>query len=450
MLGSGGRSGVGISRSDDRRIAFAGLVVAATYLAAAAASLTLPADLRLGTWLPVHLALAGAAVTAISAVLPFFTAALVVAPPVHPVLRVGGVTFVALGEVLAILVFGTARGQALPAALAGGTFLIGLGLVAASVFLPLLGALGPRRRLFELAYAIALGNVALGVTIASLFVGGNLLVGTAWASLKPAHAWLNLFGFAALVIVTTLLHLAPTVVGTRLRPRTSGWIAVSGLAVGAPMVALGYVVGSWVLVRTGAGLVLAGAIGVTGHAIVVHRDPDRGRWTTDFGWHRFTIGALLGGQLWLAGGLAIAAARVLAAGPDPGAWSLPLITGPLIVGGIVPIVLGAMTHLLPAIGPGDPIRHAAQRRSLGRGATLRLLGLNLGPALIAIGTGPATSWLASQGSPTGGDILIRLGLGCSALAVGGTLALLARSARPDPRQGPANPRPTLEVRHPSA
>ncbi|MEO8208759.1 MAG: hypothetical protein ABI598_06960, partial [Chloroflexota bacterium] len=58
VLEPGGSTGVGISRSQDRRIAFAGLAVAGAFLAFAAASLLLPSATRLGTWLPVHLALA--------------------------------------------------------------------------------------------------------------------------------------------------------------------------------------------------------------------------------------------------------------------------------------------------------------------------------------------------------------------------------------------------------
>ncbi|MEO7663571.1 MAG: hypothetical protein ABIV26_00465, partial [Candidatus Limnocylindrales bacterium] len=87
VVGLGAQPGAGISRSTDRRIAYAGLMVSAVYLGLAVASLLLPPAMRLGTWLPAHLALAGAAATAIAAVLPFFTAALVVAQPVRPAIR---------------------------------------------------------------------------------------------------------------------------------------------------------------------------------------------------------------------------------------------------------------------------------------------------------------------------------------------------------------------------
>ncbi|HSO29924.1 MAG TPA: hypothetical protein VLS28_08460, partial [Candidatus Sulfomarinibacteraceae bacterium] len=426
MLGPTVRGGVGIARSGDRRIAFGGLVVGATYLALALASLLLPPTIRLGAWLPVHLVLAGAATTAIAAVLPFFTAALVVAPPAHPAIRMGGIGLVAAGALGVMSAYGHARGEALPALLGGGAFLAGLALVAVATFAPIRGALGPRRVLFQRAYALALLNVAVGATIATLVVGGNEAVGAAWGSLKPTHAWLNLVGFAGLVIVTTLLHLAPTVAGTRLRPRVSGRLAVIGIALGAPMVAAGYAGALDPLARTGAISVLAGAIGVVAHGAVIHLDRDRGRWTTDVGWHRFTSLALLTGAGWLGFGLAAAAARVLVSGANPAGWSLPVLVGPLVIGGVSGILVGALTHLLPAIGPGDPIRHAAQRRLLGRAAAVRIGALNAGAALVTIGLGPA----AVPGGGAPGGTLVAVGLACAAIGIGGSIGLLALAARP--------------------
>ena len=428
VLGQGARPGVGIARSTDRRIAFAGLMVSAVYLGLAAASLLLPPAIRLGTWLPAHLALAGAAATAIAAVLPFFTAALVVAQPVRPAIRVAGIGLVAGGALAVMTVYGHAAGQALPAALAGGSFIGGIGFVAIAALAPLRRALGPRRALVERAYALALANVAVGATIATFFVGGNPAVGGAWGSLKPAHAWLNLVGFAGLVIVASLLHLAPTVAGTRMRPRASGRIAVVGVAIGAPLVALGYALQVDAAVRLGAIGVLAAAAGVAAHGIRIHLDAERGRWTTDAGWHHLTAGALLAGQAWLGIGLAIAAARALAAGAGPAGWSLGVLIGPLLVGGVAQVLVGAMTHLLPAIGPGDPFRHAAQRRLLGAWAVLRLALLNAGALVVTLGSGPlAGAGAGSPGTAPGtpaGLPLVAIGLGLAAAGLGSSLALL--------------------------
>jgi nitrite reductase (NO-forming) len=414
-----GAAGSGINRSTDRRIAFGGLVVSGAYLAVAAASLLLPASIRLGSWVPVHLVLAGAASTAIASLLPFFAAALVVARPVRPVVRVGGIAGVAIGALAAIEVYGHLAGQALPALLAGGTFLTGLGLVGIAAFVPLRNAMGPRRRLVERAYGLALANVATGVTIATLFVGGNLAVGTSWGMLKPAHAWLNLVGFATLVVVATLLHLAPTIAGARIRSRASGRLAILGIAIGAPLIAAGYASGLDPVARTGAVAAGLAAAATVWHGLTVHFDPGRGRWTTDRGWHRMTAGSLVLGQAWIGAGLAIAAGRVVVLGATPAAWSLALISGPLLIGGVVQVLLGAMTHLVSTIGPGSPQRHAIQRRLLGRAATVRLLALNAGALLVAVGS--AREAAPGSAVPTG-----LIGVVAS---IGWTLGLVALAVR---------------------
>ncbi|MCI0583424.1 MAG: hypothetical protein L0227_11165, partial [Chloroflexi bacterium] len=395
--------------------------VSAVYLGLAAGSLVLLPAIRLGTWLPVHLALAGAAATAIAAILPFFTAALAVAPPARPAIRVAGIALVAVGALAAMTAWGHAAGTALPAAIAGGSFLGGIVLVAIAALTPLRGALGPRRPLVERAYAIALLNVAVGATIATFLVGGNDAVAGAWGWLKPAHAWLNLLGFVGLVVVASLLHLAPTVAGTRMRPRRSGQLAVIGLALGAPLVATGYAFRLDLVAQAGAAAVLAGGHGLMLHAIGVARDGAPGRWTTDPGWHRLTSGSLVAGQLWLATGLIMAAARVLGGGASPSGWSLTPLLGPLVIGGIVQILIGAMTHLRPAIGPGDPVRHAAQRGLLGRAAWARLAVLNAGAALVLLGSWPAAA--AVIGTAAGS--CVGLGLALAAAGVGVSLGLLA-------------------------
>jgi hypothetical protein len=99
-----------------------------------------------------------------------------------------------------------------------------------------------------------------------------------------------------------------------------------------------------------------------------------------------------------------------------------------------------MTHLLPAIGPGDPFRHAAQRRILGARAILRLTLLNAGALAITVGSGPLAA--AGPGSPgtapgtPAGLPLVAIGLGLAAAGLGASLALLGLAAvrRPASRQ----------------
>ena len=239
-----------VARSTDRRITLAGLLVSAGFLAAALVAATLPESVRRGVWLPVHLALAGAAGTAIASVLPFFVAALSVAPPMSGIVRGGAIGLIAGGAAAASL--GVAGGIE-PLALAGALgYLAGLGGVAVAAFWPLRASRGPRRRLVVAAYGAAIAQVALGVGLVIAMLAGVPPVVEGWALLKPAHAWLNVFGFLSVVIAATLIHLAPTVAGTRIVPRRSALVALAGLAMGAPLVALGFALGDDRVARIGA------------------------------------------------------------------------------------------------------------------------------------------------------------------------------------------------------
>ncbi len=82
-----------------------GFLVAAVLAALAAAA----GAAVVSPWLPLHLALAGGASTAIAGVMPFFVAALAAGPPAGARLRGGAVALVAVGAAL-VAVRGIAPG----------------------------------------------------------------------------------------------------------------------------------------------------------------------------------------------------------------------------------------------------------------------------------------------------------------------------------------------------
>ena len=135
--------------------------------------------------------------------------------------------------------------------------------------------------------------------------------------------------------------------------------------------------------------------------------------------------ALLGGQAWIGIGLTLGASLAFIRGASPAGWSIALLIGPLVIGGVVQTLIGAATHLVPAIGPGGPERHAAQREVLGRAATVRLVALNLGAALVTWGNLPGSSGIDAAAGAVG------LGLAVASTAVGGSLVLLALAALPE-------------------
>ena len=413
------------SRAADRRITVAGLVVSAAFLAAAVAAMTLPEPARRGLWLPVHLGLAGAAGTAVASVLPFFVATLSVAPPMGRIVRGGAVALIASGALTASLgVVGARPSVALAGAL---SYLAGLVAVSVAALWPLRGAFGPRRPVVLAAYGAAIVQVAVGVGIVATMIAGYTPVVERWSLLKPAHAWLNVFGFLSVIMAATLVHLAPTVAGTRIVPRRSALVALTGLVAGPPMIALGLALGDDVVARIGALAELLGAIGLVLHALAVRRG--RGAWTTDPGWHRVTSWSLLVAPAWFLVAVALAAGRILWLGAVPAAWSLEVIAAPLAVGWVVQGLIGAWSQLLPAIGPGGMAAHARQRTNLGRAATGRLVALNLGVALVMIGG--IIDWTAP----------VVVGLVLGGVTIMASLGIFVVAARTDDADG----RPGLPV-----
>jgi len=340
-------------------------------------------------------------------VLPFFTASLLAGRPAPWQLRAAVLVLLG-GGALAVTV-GFAGGVQFLAAAGGVSFVTGIGLLALAAFLPLRGALGSRHLWVLVAYGAALTDVAIGASLGSLEVGGFGPVQTDWAWLKPMHAWLNLLGFVALIVAGTLLHLYPTVVGSRIAAGVRMRVMVLGLALGAPLVALAYLVRSDVVGRVGAAVELAGALGLVAYVAGAWRA--RGRWTGDLSWRAFAIGSLGAGVAWFAVAVAAAAGRVLLQGVKPGAWSLSVVGAPLAAGWIAQSIVGAWTHLLPAISGGSPRRHARQRSLLGIAVAPRLIAMNGGVALLAVGFATSTPAPTEAGAVLlVGALLIGLGL----------------------------------------
>ena len=390
------------------------IATAVSFLGGAVLAMFLPVADRRGAWLPLHLALAGGATTAIAGVMPFFAAAFAAARPSDARLRLGAVAAVAFGALgVSVGVVGSQPGLA---ALGGSAFVAGIILTGLATIRPLTRALGPSRGLVSQGYLVALGEVAVGASLATLFVSGWAPVVGAWIQIKPAHAWLNLVGFVSLVVATTMLHFFPTVVGARIIVRPSARLTVIGLAAGAALVAGGFAIGSDLLARIGSMATIGGAIGLAVNAGRTWQT--RARWTTDPGWHRFAIGALVAAIAWFIVGIGIAAGRVLVAGAAPAAFSIETAGAPLVAGWVGLAIAGSATHLLPAVGPGDPTAHGGQRRLLGRLAGTRLAIVNGGVACLAIG------WpLQLDGLAVGGAALLAVGLGATAALLVGALGL---------------------------
>jgi hypothetical protein len=411
----------GPRRADDRRIAVASVVVAGLYLVAAAGAAAALATgaTSISPWLPLHLALAGGASTAIAGVMPFFVAALSAGRPAPSRLRAGAVALVAGGAAL-VTVHGYAPELVLLPVLGGCAYLAGIAATALAVQASGRAGLMVRRPIVTTGYMLALVNVGVGGTLGTLLVAGWPPALERLVPLRAAHAWTNLVGFVSLVIMATLLHFLPTVLGTRIVPRRSAAIAILATAIGSPLVVAGFVAGWLPAAGGGAVLTLVGAAALVAEAGAVHRA--RGRWTTDPGWHLLAGGGLLAGVGWYAIGSGLASvlvlARALGLTGDAAAWQSAVVAPALVVGWVIQVLVASWTHLLPSVGPGGPVDHAAQRVVLGRAAMPRLLALNGGAALLLLGWPTGIAPLAAAGAVlAAAAVVASAGLAWAALGV---------------------------------
>lgn len=407
----------------ERRVTMLSVALAAVYVVAGLVALVASGSTALGTWLPLHLLLAGAAATAIAGVMPYFSAAVASAPPAPSALRLFAVVGVALGALLVIL--GRLYPTAAPISIAGIgglVYIVGLLAVAAATLQPLRRALGSRRFVVGTIYGVAVLDVICGVALSTLFLFAWAPVVNAWSVLKPAHAWLNLFGFVSLVIAGSLLHLLPTVAGARIA-RTGASIATFACLAAGPMItALGFAVRLDLVAIAGALLTLIGALALGMHAITVHRKA--GHWTTDPHWHRFSTWSLTACVAWFIVGTAVATWTVVTGGATAAGWQLAPLVAPLGIGWVMQALVGSWSHIVPAIGPGTLQQHALQRVTLGRADLARIAALNGAVALMVAG-----SVLDAQVITTAGVVLAALAIAAAVVLL---IVALAQSRQATP------------------
>lgn len=391
-VASEGRPGPPPRRLDERRVLRIGLLLTAAFVAAAVVAHAVPA-VRSGHWAGLHLSLAGAALVAVGTFMPHFGVTLAGAAPESPRLRLAGVVALASGALLVV------TGMVAPAAgiaVAGAAGLwLGLAITAWSTLRPGMRPLARRHPIAQAAYAVALAEVAIGIGLPVLLLLGWEPAVASWVRLKPAHVWLNLFGFVSLTIGATLVYLYPTILGSRIRAHPTLVAMVGGGITGPPLVAAAAVLDNRPLAMLGAALTLLGAAGQLGYGLDVWWR--RGRWTMDAGWHRLTSWHLSAAVGWYFAAVTTALVGIVRDGATPAGWSLGALAIPLVAGWVLQVLVGAWTHLLPAVGSTDPAARARQRAVLGSGALPRLVAWNVGVLLAWLGLGTGNLPVAVTG-----------------------------------------------------
>jgi len=387
-----------------------GLAVSGAFVAAAAVAAVVAIASDGSSWAALHLALAGAATVAIGTFMPHFAITLAGTRAAPPTERLASLAMLAVGSLSAVL--GVTLLGAAWAAAGAALVVAGLGGVAWHTFAPLREPLARHHPVVAAAYGTALLELAIGVVLGGMGAVGVPPVTDNWALLRPAHAWLTLFGAVSLTIFATLVYLAPTVYGARIR---AGWTLIAGvvgIGLGPLLTAGAFALGSRPAVLAGVALTVIGAFGQIGYVLDSRRR--RGPYTSELDWRSVSTGHLLAGPLWFAAAM-IAAFVGLALGQPLAGWSIGLLALPMVAGWMLQELVGSWTHLVPSVTPGGPAAHARQRRHLAVAARPRLVAWNLAVAL-------AWGGLAFNLAP-----MAFAGLALLAASVGVAVAALARS-----------------------
>ena len=368
------------------------------------------------SWAALHLALAGAATVAIGTFMPHFAVTLAGTRPAPAFQRLVAIGLLAAGGA-AVVVGVTAFGATL-AVVGAAAQLVALAIVGWHTISPTRDPLARRHHVVAFAYVIALIELAAGVALGASALGVPAIVG-AWAVLRPAHAWLTLFGAVSLTIFSTLVYLGPTVLGARIRASAPLFIGLAGMVVGPPLAALGFALVSLPVAVAGVLVTAIGGIGQVG--LVLEARSRRGRYTSEHDWRRVAVGHLLAGTGWFVVAVVAAAVALLLGAPLRG-WSLGVLAVPMVAGWMLQELTGSWTHLLPSVTPGDAPSHARQRRILAVASRARLAAWNVGVAALWLGLGLELRIFAAAGV-----MLLAASVGASLVLLG--RALVARGGR---------------------
>jgi nitrite reductase (NO-forming) len=397
----------------ERHVLALGLGVAGLFVVVALAVAVVTVLRGGSSWAALHLALAGAATVAIGAFMPHFAVTLAGTRPASPSQRL--IALGLLGAGGAAVIAGVTLLGGTVAAIGAAAQLIGLAFVGWHTISPSRDPLARRHHVVALAYVVALIELAAGVALGGLSAVGVPAVLAAWSVLRPAHAWLTLFGAVSLTIFSTLVYLAPTVLGARIRASASLFVGLGGMVVGPPIAALGFALASPGVTTAGAAITALGGVGQVG--FVLDARARRGGYTSEHDWRRVAVGHLLAGTGWFVAAAAAAGVGLLLGSPLHG-WSIGILAVPMVAGWMLQELVGSWTHLLPSVTPGDAAAHARQRRILAFVSRSRLVAWNAGVALLWAGVATSIGGVAAVGGAAlAGSVALSVILLARALAV---------------------------------
>ncbi len=320
-------------------------------------------------WLMVHLLLLGAVTNAILIWSAHFAAALLRLPEPES-RRIEASRLLLLNAGAVAVVVGVVGGH-WPPVLAGGTAVVAAVLWHVVALLLRMRRSLPSRFASTLRYYVAAGLLLpVGVGFGVAMTHGSL-PGDAYPHLVAAHAVVNLLGWVALTVIGTLVTLWPTMLRTRIveRAELTSRRVLPILLAGIVVAAAGALAGQRYLVAAGIVCYLAGFLWwCRPFAQEARVRPPTG----------FATLSVLGGVLWLGGSL-LAFALTTASAPD---WATVIgrgqwLTAAVLAGFVLPVLLGALSYLVPVVLGGGPNAVRLTTAELDRGAFWRVSTANL-------------------------------------------------------------------------
>ncbi len=318
------------------------LGVAFAFVVAAAIASVIPH--RTGWWLPLHLFLAGALLSAISGATQFFAVTWAAGPPASRSAAATQRWLLAASVALLVAAREFSWPRAL-AALGGAGVIVALVVLGASLYKTVRA--GVQRRFDQAVhgYLCALLAGAIGCALGIAMTSG--LRGSALSRVRSAHLTLNLFGLIGLVIVATLPFFTATQARVKMSSR-AGDRAQNGVLVWLCIALLVAATGFLTALR------LVAAAGLTAYALglvaLVTLLPAMG--AKQFRWAGPRLLQLGAGLAWWAAAT-IALAWQCARGA---AVFTRTVLGVLVVGGYAQILAAALAYLGPVLRGGGHLR----------------------------------------------------------------------------------------------
>lgn len=329
---------------------------------------TLAAD-DVDRWLPMHVFLVGAVLTAISGVTQLLAVTWSASPAPADTTATVQRWLVAAGAT--VLLAGRATGTTVGTAVGGSSVLAGLVLLAV-ILVDIRRTSGNVR--FHPAIDGYLGALAWAVVGVILGLGLALTdPGSWWSRIRDAHVAINLLGLVGTVIAATLPYFVATQARTKMSPAATAPAIRATLA--GLSVAVAVTVGGEIL-----GIEAMAAIGYAGYAAglawLLRLWPSIGRRQIDWAGPRL-IQLVAGTTWWIVASVLLGLGQVVEALDTTRALQV------LVVGGFAQIIVGSLAYLGPVLRGGGHVR-LSDGFATTRSATSLVLG-NVAPAFLLAG-----------------------------------------------------------------